>query len=157
MMPPQLLAALLNWRVWAALYIAVALAASHWRAYTRGELNVQTKWDADKLAQAEASLQAMADKDAKQAELQANADKLRRTKNAQIDRLNADLAAALSVDYTTGATTITAYATDNRDFVGTDTYGLGVSYDLGGGAAFKGGVADDGADTVAEVGMTFAF
>ncbi len=69
----------------------------------------------------------------------------------------ADLAAALSVDYSMGATTLTAFATDNVDFVGTNTMGLGVAYDLGGGAAFKGGVVDDGVDTNAEVGLTFSF
>lgn len=69
----------------------------------------------------------------------------------------ADMAAAVSVDYSMGATTLTAFATDNVDFLGTDTMGLGVAYDLGGGAAFKGGVVDDGADTNAEVGLTFSF
>lgn len=69
----------------------------------------------------------------------------------------ADMATALSVDYTTGATTITAYATDNVDFAGTDTMGLGASYDLGGGASVAGGVADNGTDTVAELGLNFSF
>jgi len=69
----------------------------------------------------------------------------------------ADMAAAVSVDYSMGATTLTAFATDNYDFIGTDTMGLGVAYDLGGGAAFKGGIVDDGADTNAEVGLTFSF
>jgi outer membrane protein OmpU len=69
----------------------------------------------------------------------------------------ADMAAALSVDYTTGATTITAFATDNRDFAGQNTVGLGVAYDLGGGASFKAGVADNDTDTVAELGMNFSF
>jgi outer membrane protein OmpU len=69
----------------------------------------------------------------------------------------ADMAAALSVDYTTGAATITAFATDNVDFLGTDTLGLGVAYDLGGGAKMVGGVVDNGANTVADLGLTFSF
>ena len=69
----------------------------------------------------------------------------------------ADMAAALSVDYTTGATTITAFATDNVDFLGTDTLGLGASYDLGGGASVAGGVVDNGTDTIADLGLKFAF
>jgi outer membrane protein OmpU len=69
----------------------------------------------------------------------------------------ADMAAALSVDYTTGATTLTAFATDNVDFAGTDTYGVGFAYDLGGGAAAKGAIADNGVDTVADLGLTFSF
>ena len=68
-----------------------------------------------------------------------------------------DMAAALSVDYTAGATVITAFATDNYDFAGTDTYGLGVSYDLGGGATVMGGVVDNGVDTVADLGLVMAF
>jgi outer membrane protein OmpU len=66
-------------------------------------------------------------------------------------------AAALSVDYVAGATTITAFATDNVDFAGTDTLGLGASYDLGGGAAMVGGVVDNGTDTIADLGLTFSF
>lgn len=68
-----------------------------------------------------------------------------------------DMAAALSVDYTAGATVITAFATDNYDFANTDSYGLGVSYDLGGGATVKGGVVDNGVDTVADLGLVMAF
>lgn len=69
----------------------------------------------------------------------------------------ADIAAALSLDYVAGAMTVTAYATQNHDFAGTDTAGLGVAYDLGGGAAVKAGVADNGTDTVAEAGVTMSF
>jgi outer membrane protein OmpU len=69
----------------------------------------------------------------------------------------ADLAAAVSVDYTTGATTITAFATDNADFAGSNTMGLGVAYDLGGGAKVVGGVVDNGTTTVADLGVTMKF
>jgi len=37
--------ALLSWRVWAAVAIAVALAASHWKAYTSGKKSVQVEFD----------------------------------------------------------------------------------------------------------------
>lgn len=69
----------------------------------------------------------------------------------------ADIAASLSLDYVAGALTVTAFATQNHDFAGTDTAGLGVAYDLGGGAAVKAGVADNGTDTVADAGITMSF
>lgn len=75
-----------------------------------------------------------------------------------VDRSTAaDMAAALSVDYTTGATTLTAFATNNDDFDGLDAYGLGAAYDLGGGAAVKAGVIDNGVDTIGDIGLTFSF
>jgi outer membrane protein OmpU len=69
----------------------------------------------------------------------------------------ADIAGAVSVDYTTGALTLTAFATDNVDFAGTDTLGLGAAYDIGGGASMVGGVVDNGTDTIADLGLTFSF
>lgn len=50
----------------------------------------------------------------------------------------------LSLDFVTGATTLTAfYRTVDIDTVAeADVYGVGVSYDLGGGAALKAGFAD---------------
>jgi outer membrane protein OmpU len=76
-----------------------------------------------------------------------------------VDRKSAaDLAAALSVDYVAGAATITAFATDNSDFAGGDALGLGVSYDLGGGAKMAGGVSKvKGGDAIADLGLTFSF
>lgn len=73
---------------------------------------------------------------------------------------------ALSVDYTTGATTLTAFYTDfgNTLAVSPDTQhvGIGAAYDLGGGASVAGGfvqqlntgVADN---TFADVGLKFSF
>ncbi len=69
----------------------------------------------------------------------------------------ADLAVALSVSGTFGGVGVTAFAAQNRDFVGTDTFGVGASYDLGGGAKVLGGVADNGTDTIAELGLNFTF
>ena len=37
---------LFNWRIWAVVAIAVALAASHWKVYTSGKKSVQADWDA---------------------------------------------------------------------------------------------------------------
>jgi len=37
--------ALLSWRVWAAVAVAVALAGSHWKAYTSGKHSVQVEFD----------------------------------------------------------------------------------------------------------------
>ncbi|HRK42486.1 MAG TPA: porin [Gemmobacter sp.] len=67
----------------------------------------------------------------------------------------------LSVDYGMDATTLTAFV--RRDDLGAagdaDTFGLGVAYDLGGGAALKAGVVDSdyNADTVADLGITMSF
>ncbi|MCW1917267.1 porin [Rhodobacter sp. KR11] len=69
----------------------------------------------------------------------------------------ADVAYALSLDYVAGAATVTAFMGDNVNFAGRDTAGLGVSYDLGGGAAVKAGVADNGTDTIYEAGVTLSF
>ena len=69
----------------------------------------------------------------------------------------ADNAYAMSIDYTTGAATLTAFATQNVDFAGTDTAGVGVAYDLGGGATVKAGVVDNGTDTVADLGLNLSF
>ena len=50
---------------------------------------------------------------------------------------------ALSLDYVAGATTITAFYADDEDLGGVEAYGLGVAYDLGGGASLKAGYASN--------------
>lgn len=87
--------ALLNWRVWAALVMAVFLAGTHWRAYTQGKKTVMTEWDSEKLAIAEQSFKLAEQATRVTAGLQAKADTLRKTKNAEIEKLGADLAYAL--------------------------------------------------------------
>lgn len=74
---------------------------------------------------------------------------------------------SVSVDYTTGATTLTAFYTDFGNTIKTvadDTQhvGIGASYDLGGGATVAGGivqqlnnVAVD--NTYADIGLKFSF
>jgi outer membrane protein OmpU len=69
----------------------------------------------------------------------------------------ADIAYSVSLDYVAGAATVTAFAGTNVNFAGKDTAGLGVAYDLGGGAAVKVGVADNGTDTIYEAGVTLSF
>jgi hypothetical protein len=88
--------ALLNWRVWAAVLIAAALAASHWKAYKLGQTGVRSEWAAEKLDTAQQTMLLLEKNAATTTALQDNADTLRRTKNAQITRLGADLAAALA-------------------------------------------------------------
>jgi len=66
----------------------------------------------------------------------------------------------VSVDYVTGATTLTAYYVDAElgaaEF---DAVGVGAAYDLGGGASLKGGVVDaDGEDDVRyDFGISMSF
>ena len=63
----------------------------------------------------------------------------------------------MSVDYTAGAATITAFYMDSDWDVG-PAYGLGASYDLGGGASLVGGVAVNGSDDTAwDLGLSFSF
>lgn len=74
----------------------------------------------------------------------------------------------ISVDYTFDATTVTAYWRDIELDDNDDTtdersrtpFGLGVSYDLGGGAAVKAGVVDpdvQGVDAIWDAGVSFSF
>lgn len=64
----------------------------------------------------------------------------------------ADTDFALSVDYVAGAATITAFYHDAPEL-----FGIGASYDLGGGAAVKGGIVTDGDDSLADIGITMSF
>jgi len=50
--------ALLNWRVWAAVAMAIVLAASHWKAYTAGGKSVQAGWDKERAELTAAALAA---------------------------------------------------------------------------------------------------
>ncbi|HLQ18265.1 MAG TPA: porin [Tabrizicola sp.] len=71
-----------------------------------------------------------------------------------------DIQWATSLDYAIDATTITAFYTDFGDS-DTQHYGLGASYDLGGGATFAAGIVQQdaaGVDaTFADVGLKFSF
>lgn len=78
-------------------------------------------------------------------------------KFAAINYEDVDTDFALSVDYVTGAATITAFYRDFSVFADTEVFGLGASYDLGGGAAVAGGLVSDGDDVIADVGVTMSF
>ena len=86
--------ALLNWRVFAAIFLALTLTATHWRAYTRGEKTVQAEWDTAKLQQTSAQLVAEQAARTKEQDLQTTTDQLRKTQNAKIIQLGIDLDAA---------------------------------------------------------------
>jgi hypothetical protein len=92
--------ALINPRVWLEIALAAAIAGFCWwgynAVYDRGAASVQAEWDKDKAAQLEATNAALRDAAAATAALQAKADAQRKAKNAQIDRLNTDLADALA-------------------------------------------------------------
>jgi small-conductance mechanosensitive channel len=87
---------LFNWKVWVAILIAIALAASHWKVYKVGQNEKQAEWNAEKLDTAQQTLRLLESRDRTTTALQDNADTLRRNKNAHIARLDADLAAALA-------------------------------------------------------------
>jgi len=62
----------------------------------------------------------------------------------------------VGVKGTFDATTVSAFA--RRDFFKVNHYGVGASYDLGGGASIKGGVAkSQGSSAVADFGLAFTF
>ena len=66
-----------------------------------------------------------------------------------------DMAYALSVGYAISGANVTAFYADNY---GTKGYGLGASYDLGGGASVVGGVARaEGSDAVFDLGVSMSF
>ena len=66
----------------------------------------------------------------------------------------AETAFSVSLDYAMDALVVTAVYTD---FGASDIIGLGAAYDLGGGAAVKAGILDDGTDTIGDVGITMSF
>ncbi|WP_444463462.1 porin [Rhodobacter capsulatus] len=82
---------------------------------------------------------------------------------ASISALVDAKAYGVSVDTTFGATTVGGYVqTIDSDFNPADVtwYGLGASYDLGGGASIVGGIADNdlpNSDMVADFGVKFKF
>jgi len=87
-------------RAWQALIVAavlaVMLAGTHWQAYNMGAGKVRAAWVAEQLSQAEQSAALQAQAQATTDKLKNAADQLRKSKNAQIARLDADLAAALA-------------------------------------------------------------
>lgn len=68
-----------------------------------------------------------------------------------------DTAYALSVDYALSGANLTAFYTDHGNSVA--NYGIGASYDLGGGASVAGGIVDgdDLADPIYDLGVKMSF
>lgn len=66
---------------------------------------------------------------------------------------------AISADYTMDALTLTAFYTDDSEYDGTEAYGVGATYDLGGGATVKGGYVKDKFDGAYgyDMGVEFTF
>jgi len=66
---------------------------------------------------------------------------------------------AMSVGYTVDAISATAFYTDDSALGGTTAYGLGASYDLGGGAALVGGIVEnvDTKESAFDLGVTMSF
>ena len=86
---------LLYWRIWTAAGLALVLAGTHWKAYTSGKKTVKAEWNIERLEIGRQS-RVLEDKAAKTtAQLQADTDALRKTKNAQIAKLDARLVDAL--------------------------------------------------------------
>ena len=68
----------------------------------------------------------------------------------------------VSLDYVVGATTLTAFYSDVEALglatpVDADGFGLGASYDLGGGASLKGGYVDFGGEDAFDFGISMSF
>ena len=86
------------WRVGAGVALAIALASSHWMAYSKGKRQVQIEWDADTAQRTVAAL--LAEQQARASE-QALADRVRKVSNAytaeKARRATADRAAADSL------------------------------------------------------------
>lgn len=77
----------------------------------------------------------------------------------QIDNLSGTQY-AISADYAfNDATTVTAFYTDDSRYDGTQAYGIGATYDLGGGATVEGGYVKDKADgaTSYDLGINMNF
>lgn len=92
------LAAISMWRVGAGVALAIALASSHWWAYSNGRHQVQIEWDADTANRTAAAL--VAEQQARATE-QALNDQVRKVSNAytaeKARRATADRAAADSL------------------------------------------------------------
>jgi hypothetical protein len=117
------LLAFMSPRVWIAVALAIALAASHWKVYTNGKAAVQLEWDA---ATAQATAAALAAEQAARAREQALQTKVRKvandyqvekTRRAAADQLAADslrqLQAALASGGQPAADSAAAAGTDD--------------------------------------------
>ena len=87
--------ALLTPRFWIGLALVAVLTFTHGFAYKTGRAAVRSAWDKERAEQMAAALAAEQAARTKEQNLQATADTLTKAKNAEIDKLNRGLAAAL--------------------------------------------------------------
>ena len=87
---------LMNWRIWVAGVLAVLLLGTHTSAYRAGSARTQAAWNAQLLEQQQETQRIVETALAKERAMQDSAEKLRKAKNEQINRLATDLADALS-------------------------------------------------------------
>ncbi len=90
------LLAFMSPRMWIAVALAVALAGTHWKAYTTGKQAVQLEWDA---ATAQATAAALAAEQAARAREQALQSKVRKVANDyQVEKTRRAAADQLAAD-----------------------------------------------------------
>ena len=87
--------ALLNWRVWAAVVLAVILAGTHWKAYKVGQSDIKAAWSAEKVEQGKQTVRLLENARLETDRLQAAANAQQKAKNVQIAQLDADLSDAI--------------------------------------------------------------
>ena len=87
------LLSLLSPRVWIAVALAIALAASHWKAYTKGRDVVRAEWALDAAERTQAALAASEAARARESELQTKVGRVDRAYQEQ-KRATAHVAAA---------------------------------------------------------------
>ena len=85
---------LLNWRIWAAVSLAVALAASHWKAYQAGGASARADFQAYKLEATQAAAKASEDARKKENELNLSVERVK-ANYAKAKRDNALLTSSL--------------------------------------------------------------
>jgi len=78
---------LLNWRIWAAVMVAIFLAGTHWKAYHAGKAEVQALWNDERLELSRLSIKLQAATAKASATLQANTDKRNGELRAKINRI----------------------------------------------------------------------
>ena len=88
--------ALLNWRLWAGIALAIALAASHAMAYRTGKATVRADWDRDIAERTTKALQAEQAARAKEQELLTARQKVEERYAAEKKRAQAAAAGAQS-------------------------------------------------------------
>lgn len=105
---------MINWgRISAVLALMAALSAGIWKIHhtgvVEGRAEVQSQWNLAKLAQSESDLKLETETRLREQQLQNNADDLRRTKDAQLNKIAGSLRAALAANSLLRAARPTGY------------------------------------------------